>query len=68
MKKFINLLAIFTLTAFSSYSFNSVLLEDDVVISISQNDIIILTDVAKVMQYVNELSLMLMHLTSLIYN
>ena len=51
MKKFINLIVIFALTAFSSYSFNSILAEDEVVISISKNDMIVVSDVAKVMQY-----------------
>ena len=50
MKKFIYLIAIFTIVTFNSIAGNS-FVEDDVVISISQNDLLIVSDVARVMQY-----------------
>lgn len=51
MKKFIYLIAIFAFSTFNSFSNSAVIIEDDVVVSISQNDIIILSDVANVMKY-----------------
>jgi tetratricopeptide (TPR) repeat protein len=51
MKKFIYLIAIFAFATFNSMAANSLFIEDDVVVSISQNDLIIISDVAKVMEY-----------------
>ena len=51
MKKFIYLIAIFAFAIFNSMAANSLFIEDDVVVSISQNDLIIISDVAKVMEY-----------------
>ena len=51
MKRFIYLLVIFAFTAFNSFSSSLIIIEDDVVISISQNDLIVISDVNKVMQY-----------------
>ena len=51
MKKFIYLVAIFAFVTLNSIAANSLYFEDDVVVSISQNDLIIISDVAKVMEY-----------------
>ena len=51
MKKFIYLIAIFSFVTLNSIAANSLYFEDDVVVSISQNDLIIISDVAKVKKY-----------------
>ena len=51
MKKFIYLVAIFAFVTLNSIAANSLYFEDDVVVSISQNDLIIISDVAKVKKY-----------------
>ena len=51
MKKFIYLIAIFAFATLNSLAAISLFIEDDVVVSISQNDLIIISDVAKVMEY-----------------
>ena len=51
MKKFIYLIAIFAFATFNSMVANSLFIEDHVVVSINQNDLIIISDVAKVMEY-----------------
>ncbi len=51
MKKFIYLIAIFAFATFNSIAANSLFIQDDVVVSISQNDLIIISDVAKIMEY-----------------
>ena len=51
MKKFIYLIAIFAFATFNSMVANSLFIEDHVVVSINQNDLIIISDVAKVKKY-----------------
>ncbi len=51
MKKFIYLIAIFAFVTLNSIAANSLYFEEDVVVSISQNDLIIISDVAKVKKY-----------------
>ena len=50
MRNFIFLIAIFAFVSLHSKATN-LLIDDDVVISISQNDLIIISDVSKVMEY-----------------
>lgn len=50
MKKIIYLIAIFGFLNHDLHAFNSQV-DDDVVVSISQNDLIVISDVAKVMEY-----------------
>ena len=51
MRKFVYLTVFFAITTFNSIVASSLFVEDDVVVAISQNDLIIISDVSKVMQY-----------------
>ena len=53
MKKFIYLVAIFAFVTLNSIAANSLYFEDDVVVSISQNDLIIISDVLRLRSTLN---------------